>query len=54
MPLICYGLIDIWCQKPNPRFFEIGAKLAGSKNEETIYIGDNFYADVYGSWLSGL
>lgn len=40
-------------KKPNPRFFEIGAKLAGSKNEETIYIGDNFYADVYGSWLSG-
>lgn len=40
-------------KKPNPRFFEVGTILANSKKEETIYIGDNFYADVYGSWLAG-
>lgn len=39
-------------KKPNPRFFEVGAKLAHSKKENTMYIGDNFYADVYGSWLA--
>lgn len=39
-------------KKPNPRFFEVGARLAHSKNEDTIYIGDNFYADVYGSWVA--
>lgn len=40
-------------KKPNPRFYEVGTLLANSSKNKTIYVGDNFYADVYGSWLAG-
>lgn len=39
-------------KKPSGRFFEIGAKLAGTTNDKVVYVGDNFYADVFGSWCA--
>jgi len=43
---------DVAVKKPNKMFFHTGAKLAGYKPNECIYIGDNFYADVFGSYNS--
>lgn len=40
-------------KKPNPRFYEVGTLLAQTSKDKTMYVGDNFYADVYGSWLAG-
>lgn len=40
--------------KPDPRIFEHGLELAGTSAQETMYIGDNYYADVVGSHRAGL
>ena len=36
-------------KKPNPLFFEVGLKMSGKLPENSVYIGDNIFADVYGS-----
>ncbi len=36
-------------KKPNPLFFEIGLHMADRLPENSVYIGDNIFADVYGS-----
>lgn len=40
---------DIGVKKPNTMIFDLGARSLNLKNEECIYIGDSFLADVYGS-----
>lgn len=40
--------------KPDPRIFERGLELAGTSAQETMYIGDNYYADIVGSQRAGL
>lgn len=40
-------------KKPNKRFFDLGAKLAGTTNDKAIYVGDDFFHDVYGSYEAG-
>ncbi len=44
---------EVAVKKPNPRFFQTAAKIAGKKPADCIYIGDNFFADVFGSQRSG-
>lgn len=41
-------------KKPSPLYFELGVKKMGYKNEEIIFIGDNYIDDVKGSYNSNL
>jgi HAD superfamily hydrolase (TIGR01549 family) len=40
--------------KPDFRIFERALELAGTSANETMYIGDNYYADIVGSHRAGL
>lgn len=40
--------------KPDPRIFEHALELAGTSAGETIYVGDNYFADIVGSRRAGL
>jgi HAD superfamily hydrolase (TIGR01549 family) len=44
--------VDVW--KPDPRIFDRGLGLTGSRPERTVYIGDNYYADVVAAQNAGL
>lgn len=46
------GEVKSW--KPEPGIFRHALKLAGSSPEETLYIGDNYFADVVGAQRAGL
>lgn len=43
---------DVLCKKPNPVFFKLPVGFFNVKDEQAIYVGDNFIADVYGSYKS--
>lgn len=45
---------EIQAFKPDPRIFARGLELAGTSAHETMYIGDNYYADIVGSRRAGL
>lgn len=45
---------EIQAFKPDPRIFARGLELAGASAQETMYIGDNYYADIVGSLRAGL
>jgi len=40
--------------KPDSRIFEYALELAGTLAEETLYVGDNYFADILGSRRAGL
>jgi HAD superfamily hydrolase (TIGR01549 family) len=40
--------------KPDLRIFQKGLELAGTLAHETMYIGDNYFADIVGSHRAGL
>src|SRR5690606_14040399 len=40
--------------KPEPRIFEQALERAGTSAAETMYIGDNYFADIIGSLRAGL
>lgn len=40
--------------KPDVRIFEHALELAGTVAPETIYVGDNYFADILGSSRAGL
>lgn len=40
--------------KPHPRIFERALELAGTSANETMYVGDNYFADVVGALRAGL
>ncbi|MEW6406816.1 MAG: HAD family hydrolase, partial [Chloroflexota bacterium] len=40
--------------KPDPAIFMHALEMAGTSPEETLYVGDNYYADVVGSQRAGL
>lgn len=40
--------------KPDVRIFQKAVEMAGTSASETIYIGDNYYADIVGSHRAGL
>ncbi len=42
------------CFKPDPRIFYKALEMANASIEETVYIGDNFFADVVGALNIGM
>jgi putative hydrolase of the HAD superfamily len=46
------GEVNIW--KPAPGIFLHALEVAGSQAEHTVYVGDNYYADVVGARSAGL
>jgi HAD superfamily hydrolase (TIGR01549 family) len=46
------GEVQVW--KPDPGFFVHALQRAGVTAQETIYVGDNYFADVIGSRSAGL
>jgi HAD superfamily hydrolase (TIGR01549 family) len=46
------GEVDAY--KPDPRFFEHALQRAGVAAQESVYVGDNYFADVIGSSRAGL
>ena len=42
------GLVGV--EKPDAAFFERALEIAGATRDETVHIGDSFYADVQGAW----
>lgn len=46
------GEIKAW--KPDPQIFLHACKAIGSEPNETVYVGDNWFADVRGSRAAGL
>jgi len=46
------GQIGSW--KPDPECFYYSMGMAGSLPQETLYIGDNYYADIVGARQAGI
>ena len=46
------GEINAW--KPDPDIFMHACQRAGVKPEQTVYVGDNYFADVVGARRAGL
>ncbi len=46
------GEVDVW--KPDPWVFRYALNQLGTQPGETLYIGDNYYADVIGARRAGL
>jgi putative hydrolase of the HAD superfamily len=46
------GEANSW--KPDPGIFEHALKLGGTNPDETLYVGDNYYADVVGARRAGI
>lgn len=46
------GEINIW--KPDPAIFQYALKQMQAKPNETLYVGDNYFADVVGARHAGL
>ena len=44
--------VDAW--KPDPHIFDRAFSITGSAPEKTIYIGDNYFADVKGAMNAGI
>lgn len=40
--------------KPEPRIFERALELSGTSAAETMYVGDNYFADIVGALRAGL
>jgi putative hydrolase of the HAD superfamily len=45
---------EIHSFKPDARIFEHALGLAGTSAQETMYVGDNYFADIVGSRRAGL
>lgn len=46
------GTINTW--KPDPAIFQHALEKMGSEAEKTLYVGDNYFADVVGSTQAGV
>lgn len=46
------GELDAW--KPDPQVFLQALKHLGTAPEQTVYVGDNYYADILGAQAAGL
>jgi putative hydrolase of the HAD superfamily len=44
--------VDAW--KPDPRIFDKALEVTGSRPEATVYVGDNYFADVVGAKDAGI
>jgi HAD superfamily hydrolase (TIGR01509 family) len=49
---VAAGVLDLW--KPEAAIFLHAVELLGVRPEETIYVGDNYFADVIGARNAGL
>jgi HAD superfamily hydrolase (TIGR01549 family) len=49
---VAAGVIQSY--KPDVRIFQHALELAGTSASETMYVGDNYYADVVGALRAGL
>jgi HAD superfamily hydrolase (TIGR01509 family) len=49
-----YVAAEVNAWKPDPRIFERALSLSGSTPDRTLYVGDNYYADVIGARNAGL
>jgi HAD superfamily hydrolase (TIGR01549 family) len=45
---------ELACWKPDPEIFRLALQRCGAQPEETLYVGDNYYADVVGARRAGL
>ncbi|HJW90781.1 MAG TPA: HAD family hydrolase [Anaerolineales bacterium] len=50
--VLAAGEIKAW--KPEPKIFQHALAMLGASPEQTLYIGDNYYADVVGAERAGL
>jgi len=50
--VVAAGEIDTW--KPNAGIFLYSLEQLEARPEETLYVGDNYYADVLGARRAGL
>ena len=39
----------VGAEKPDPRIFQVALEKAGTRPEETMHVGDQYYADVTGA-----
>ncbi len=46
------GEVGWW--KPDPRIFQFAAQRIGSQPAHTLYVGDNYYADILGARSAGM
>lgn len=46
------GELDAW--KPDPQIFQLALERLGVRPNETMYVGDNYYADLIGAHRAGL
>lgn len=56
LPLLDFAYVaaEVEAWKPDARIFDRALSLNGNRPEETIYVGDNYYADVIGARNAGL
>jgi putative hydrolase of the HAD superfamily len=45
---------EVGIQKPDPRIFDAALDRLGAQAEESLYVGDNYWADVVGARRAGL
>jgi HAD superfamily hydrolase (TIGR01549 family) len=45
---------DIGVHKPDPLIFQVALKKAGVAPDEALYVGDNYFHDIYGAAYAGL
>jgi HAD superfamily hydrolase (TIGR01549 family) len=46
------GEVNVW--KPDPMVFQHALKRMGTTPEQTIYVGDNYYADIVGAQAANM
>ena len=49
-----YVAAEVNAWKPDPRIFDRALGISGSSPERTVYVGDNYYADIQGAQNAGL
>ena len=49
-----YVAAEVGAWKPDPRIFDRALEITGVLPEETLYIGDNYYADILGAKKAGI
>ncbi len=52
--ILVSGDADVAVRKPNPRIFRLAYEALGTKPGETLMVGDNLSADVYGALEYGM
>jgi putative hydrolase of the HAD superfamily len=45
---------EVGVHKPNPGIFDVALERLGAKAEESLYVGDNYWADVVGARRAGI